>query len=123
MQIKLTILLFALLFAVLYSCQNKKAAKAKVAPVYKGLYSFGPEIKSFKQCNTGHEFWVTDSCAQLELKYSQLNAEHPNEPVYIEVNGYKLKSPKNGLGSDYDSVLIVKKLIKITKDIPKGSCN
>ena len=123
MQIKPSILLLSLLCAGFYSCENKKVAKTKAASVYKGLYSFGPEIKSFKQCNTGDEFWVTDSCAQLELKYSQFNAEHPDEPVYIEVKGYKLKSPKNGLGSDYDSVLIVKKLIKITKDIPKGMCN
>jgi len=90
---------------------------------YKGLYSYGPEIKSFKECASGHEFWAADSSAQLELKYSQLNLAQPDEPVYVEVQGDKIKSSKDGLGSDYDSILVVKKLIKITKDIPKGMCN
>jgi copper homeostasis protein (lipoprotein) len=91
--------------------------------VYKGVYSFGPEVKSFKDCESGREFWVTDKSAQLELKYSQLNFEKPYEPVYIEVEGVKVRSGKDGMGSEYDSTLMVNKLIKISKEIPLDMCN
>jgi hypothetical protein len=102
------------------SCNN---GPDKTQPViYKGVYSFGPEVKSFKDCDSGREFWVTDSSAQLELKYSQLNFEKPYEPVYVEVEGVKIHSNKEGLGSEYDSTLVVKKLIKITKEIPQDLC-
>ena len=103
--------------------ENKQEQPAKPSPiVFKGLYSFGPESKSFKDCRTGQEFWAADSSAQLELQYSQLGFEKPYEPVYVEVQGDKIKSAKDGIGSDYDSTIVVKKLIKITKEIPKGMC-
>jgi copper homeostasis protein (lipoprotein) len=91
--------------------------------VYKGVYSFGPEVKSFKDCESGREFWVTDESAQLELKYSQLNFEKPYEPVYVEVEGVKVRSGKDGMGSEYDSTLMVNKLIRISKQIPVDMCN
>jgi hypothetical protein len=48
--------LILLLLIVAASCNNdhKKAAKAKAKTiVFRGLYSFGPEIKSFKDCERG----------------------------------------------------------------------
>jgi len=116
------LLMGVLVTAGIFSCENKKVKISFGAVTYKGLYSFGPEIKSFKECNSGHEFWVADSSAQLELQYSQLNMK-PDEAVYAELQGKKVKSVKDSLGSDYDSTLVVYKLIKITKDIPKNGCN
>ena len=110
----------ALLIFCVYSCKHE--AK-KVPPViYKGLYSFGPEVKSFKDCDDGQEYWVADSSAKLELSYAQMNFEKPYEPVYVEVEAVKIKSGKDGTGSEFDSTLVVKKLIKITKELPKD-CN
>jgi hypothetical protein len=77
---------FAFLFVLIAACScNRNQSKTKEPTVFKGLYSFGPEIKSFKDCDSGREFWVTDSSAQLELQYSQLNFEKPYEPVYVEL--------------------------------------
>ena len=103
------------------SCNSGSHNKGKEI-VYKGVYSFGPEVKSFKDCDNGREFWVTDQSQQLELKYSQLNFEKPYEPVYVEVEGVKIPSNKEGLGSEYDSTLVVKKLVKITREIPQDMC-
>jgi copper homeostasis protein (lipoprotein) len=127
MKNKAIYFLSALLIAGVWSCKNKTAkmeeAKTPTGPaVYKGLYSFSPDIKSFKECGHDHEFWVADSSAQLELQYSQLNVK-PEEPVYVQVQGKKIKTAKNGVGSGYDSTLVVTKLVKITKDIPKDICN
>ena len=103
------------------SCKSNSGKSSAV--IYKGVYSFGPEVKSFKDCDSGQEFWVTDSSKQLELKYSQLNFEKPYVPVYVELQGEKIHSDKEGLGSEFDSTLVVKKLIKITKEIPQDMCN
>jgi copper homeostasis protein (lipoprotein) len=116
--IKYLILLFVV---AAYSCGGNSGNKDHPV-VFRGVYSFGPEVKSFKDCDNGREFWVTDSSAQLELKYSQLNFEKPYEPVYVEVEGMKIRSDKEGLGSEYDSTLVVKKLVKITKEIPQDMC-
>ena len=126
MRLKQFIFLTTILLTAMYSCKNK-APKITIgaAPVviYKGLYSFGPDVKSFKECANGHEFWVADSSAQLELQYSQMGFEKPDMPVYVEVTGKKIKSIKDSTGADYDSTLVVTRLIKITKDIPKNGCN
>ena len=116
-------LFFLFIISICVSACNNRGGKKSYKAVYKGVYSFGPEVKSFKDCDNGQEFWVTDSSAQLELKYSQLSFEKPYEPVYVEVEGIKIHSNKDGLGSEYDSTLVVKKLIKITKEIPQDKCN
>ena len=123
MQLTKKVFILGVLLLSIYACKNKteKKAEEKIV-IYKGLYSYGAEIKSFQPCNDKHEYWVADSSAQLELQYSQLNFEKQNVPVYIEVAGKKILTPKDGQGSGYDTTLIVNKLIKLTKDIPKD-CN
>lgn len=121
MRLKFIKYLVCIVIGGLCSCNGNSRKSSHI--VYKGVYSFGPEVKSFKDCDNGREFWVTDNSGQLELRYSQLNFEKPYEPVYIEVDGIKVRSGKDGLGSEYDSTLVVKKLIKITKEIPQDVCN
>jgi hypothetical protein len=114
-------LLFVLIIAVA-GCKNTAKKIGKEPVIYHGLYSFGPEVKSFKDCDDGQEYWMADSSAKLELSYSQLNFEKPYEPVYVEVEGMKVRSGPDGIGSEFDSTIVVKRLIKITKEIPKD-CN
>lgn len=91
--------------------------------VLKGLYSYGPELKSFTDCEEGTEYWVTDSAKTLELAYNNFNFEKPYEPVYIEVEGHAMKSDSLSVSADFDSTLVVTKVLKITKEIPDGPCN
>jgi copper homeostasis protein (lipoprotein) len=114
--------LVLLLTTGLFACKHKPEKAAQATATYKGMYSFGPEEKSFKDCNEGREFWVADSSAQLELQYSQLHFEKPYEPVYIEVVGEKVLSPKDDISSVFDSTLVVRNVIKISRDIP-ANCN
>lgn len=104
------------------SC-NRKPNEKEQPEIIKGLYSFGPEVRSLQECGGEKEFWVTDSSAQLELQYSQMNFEKPYLPVYVEVEGKKIPSDKDGLGADFDSTLVVYKVITITKEIPADSCH
>ena len=106
----------------IWGCESKpKATTQPGTIIYKGLYSFGPEEKSFKDCSQSRMFWAADSSAQLELQYSQLGFERPYIPVYIEVEGKKIKSAAGDIAA-FDSTLVVTKVLKITKEIPQ-SCN
>jgi copper homeostasis protein (lipoprotein) len=108
----------------LAACNNddKDADKNKFL-VIKGLYSYGPEIKSFTECEDGREFWVADSAKTLELAYSNLGFEKPYTPVYIEVECKLVKSDTSKVTGDYDSTMVVTKLLKISKQIPDGPCS
>jgi copper homeostasis protein (lipoprotein) len=122
MKLNLT-LLTAILTLTICSCGNSGKKNAP-AVIYKGVYSYGPEVKSFKECETGNEFWVNDNSATMEKEYTRLNFEKPYEPVYVEVEGIKVKATKaDALDSQYDSIIVVKKLVKITKVIPQDMCN
>ena len=115
---------FVMLFGVALTACNRseKQVKASKIKTVKGLYSFGPEMKSFTLCEDGREYWVTDSVKNLELSYSNLNFEKPYEPVYVELEGYFAKSDTATVAADFDSTLVVTKVVKISKEIPDGPC-
>ncbi|RZK88109.1 MAG: hypothetical protein EOO98_12920 [Pedobacter sp.] len=102
--------------------RSEKQVEASKIKTVKGLYSFGPEMKSFTLCEDGREYWVTDSVKNLELSYSNLNFEKPYEPVYVELEGYFAKSDTATVAADFDSTLVVTKVVKISKEIPDGPC-
>lgn len=120
-------LLFLLCFCMLLiaACRGKNSAEdaANKIITLKGLYSYGPEIKSFTDCEEGKEYWVADSAKTLELEYNKLGFEKPYTPVYIEVQCKLVKSDTNVVSVDYDSTMVVTKLIKIDKQIPEGPCS
>lgn len=116
-------LIIAILIAVV-ACNPKPAeVKDNQVRVMKGLYSYGPELKSFTECEEGNEYWVADSAKTLELAYNNLGFEKPYEPVYIEVECHINKSDSLSMSADFDSTMVVTKLLKITKEIPDGPCN
>lgn len=122
MKLKFKLLSGCLLLALCAGCGNPDK-KAMPGVVYKGVYKFGPEEKSFSDCETGNEFWAADK-ANLEQEYAKLNFQKPYEPVYIEVEGDKIKATKaDALAPQYDSIIVVKKLVKITKVIPQDMCD
>ncbi|MCX2431766.1 MULTISPECIES: hypothetical protein [unclassified Pedobacter] len=113
-----------LLGVAVTACNRKDKAEREESnvKVVKGLYSFGPEMKSFTMCDDGREYWVADSVKNLELSYSNLNFEKPYEPVYVELEGYFSKSDTTAVSADFDSTLVVTKVLKISKEIPDGPC-
>ncbi|WP_316816560.1 hypothetical protein [Pedobacter nyackensis] len=116
-------LIVAILIAVV-ACNSKPTeVKDNQARIMKGLYSYGPELKSFTECEDGNEYWVADSAKTLELAYNNLGFEKPYEPVYIEVECRMIKSDTLSMSADFDSTMVVTKLLKITKEIPDGPCN
>jgi len=120
---KKPIFLFFIFAVVIFACNRKPDPEEQtVTRVVKGLYSYGPEIKSFTDCEEGREYWVTDSAKTLELAYSNFNFEKPYEPVYIEAECHFIKSDSLIVSADFDSIMVVTKVLKITKEIPDGPC-
>lgn len=105
------------------ACNSNENGSDKHWVTFRGVYNAGPEVKSFKDCDLGTEYWAADSSAQLELQYSKLNFGKPYVPVYVELQGFKVKSGREGKGGQLDSTLVVKKVMKITKEIPADMCN
>lgn len=125
MYIKKRHILFVMLFAtVIVACNRTKNTEndKNKSIIAKGLYNFGPELKSFTDCEEGKEYWVADSAKTLELAYSNLGFEKPYVPVYIEVECHFVKSDTATITGDYDSTMVVTKLLKISKQIPDGPC-
>jgi copper homeostasis protein (lipoprotein) len=119
-----TVTLILALIVSITACNRKPVQKKDDKTiVIKGLYSYGPEMKSFADCEEGREYWVADSAKTLELAYSRMNFEKPYVPVYIEVECHLVKSDTSKVSADYDSTMVVTKLLKITKEIPDGPCN
>ncbi len=118
-QVLVSAALFSLAFA---ACNGDKKVETDNTKTVKGLYSFGSDMKSLTLCEDGREYWVADSVKELELAYSNLNFEKPYEPVYVELQGYFVKSDSAVAAVDYDSTLVVTKLIKLSKQIPDGPC-
>jgi len=119
----ITILSIVVTLAVAACSSNVDENTESNTIIIKGLYSYGPEIKSFTDCVDGREFWVADSAKTLELAYTDLNFEKPYLPVYIEVEGRIVKSDSLTVNANFDSTLVVTKVLKITKEIPDGACN
>lgn len=118
-QVLVCVVLFSL---ALVACNGDKKVEVDKTKLVKGLYSFGSDMKSLTICEDGREYWVRDSIQELELAYSKLNFEKPYEPVYVELRGYFVKSDSAIAAVDYDSTLVVTKLIKLSKQIPDGPC-
>ena len=120
---KSIILAFAVILLASACNRTKVEENKNESKTLKGLYSYGPEIKSFTDCEEGKEYWVADSAKTLELAYSNINFEKPYEPVYIEVECHMIKSDSLMISADFDSTMVVTKVLKITKEIPDGPCN
>lgn len=111
--------------AMLWACTgdiSNKQGKDKTL-VLKGLYSYGPEVKSFMDCEEGREYWVADSAKSLEMSYQELGFEKPYTPVYIEVESYLVKSDTSTVSAGYDSTMVVTKVLNVSKEIPDGPCS
>ncbi len=106
---------------MMFSCSGNVDSSKDQLKVYKGLYIFGPELKTLTECREGIEYWVTDSSNTLELSYSQMNFEKPYEPVYVELEGNMIETNSEET-LDFDSTIVVRKVIKISKEIPAGEC-
>jgi uncharacterized membrane protein len=88
----------------------------KTPVVFKGLYTFGHEVRTFRDCSGRQTvYWVNDSIASMREKYENTNRfpSYPYESVYAEVKGYLSGKSNLGYASEYENVLVVTEIIKV----------
>lgn len=129
---------------ILFSCnspQRKKEAKNsdsvktkqltselidKTPVVFKGLYTFGNEVSTLRDCGNQKTYWVNDSLASLRKPYEQTVQllSYPYESVYAEIKGYLTGKSEKGYASEYENVLVVTDVIKLeAKNFRTGCYN
>lgn len=77
---------------------------------FKGLYTYGNGVSTFRDCKTGKVYWLTDSSGKIAEMYSAIN-RYPGysyESVYAEIKGYLNGNPTSG----YDNELRVTSVLK-----------
>ena len=99
--------------------------KAGEVKIFKGLYSFGNEVSTFRECeNPSKLYWLEDKSKKLSSAYKKATEflSYPYESVYIEVKGY-LKGKSNiGYAEEYENVLIVTDLISLKPKSYRTEC-
>ena len=91
---------------------------------FKGLYTYGNEVNTFRDCSTQQTYWVNDSLAPLRSSYEQTlqSLPYPYESVYAELKGYLAGKSKLGYASEYENVLVVTEIIKLTAKNLRTEC-
>jgi uncharacterized membrane protein len=93
--------------------------------ILKGLYTFGHEVRSFRDCGGSQTvYWVNDSLASLRERYEKTNRfpSYPYESVYAEVKGYLAGKSNLGYASEYENVLVVTEIIKVEPKNFRTAC-
>ncbi|MEJ7692889.1 hypothetical protein [Daejeonella sp.] len=97
----------------------------KTPVVFKGLYTFGNEVRTLRDCSGSQTvYWVNDSIASLRDKYEKTNRfpSYPYESVYAEVRGYLSGKSRLGYASEYENVLVVTEIIKLEPKNFRTAC-
>lgn len=83
--------------------------------LFKGLYTFGNEVNTFRDCGGNKVYWVNDSLANMEQAYKSASKflSYPYESVYAEFKGYLAGRSELGYASEYENVLVVTEIIKL----------
>ncbi len=99
------------------------AAKKEVT-VFKGFYSFGDEVSTFHDCQTGKFYWLVDNSKKAVSDYKKtLNTmSYPYETVYAEFEGYLNGKSNKGYAADFENVLVVNRVNKMEQKSFRTEC-
>ena len=91
---------------------------------FKGLYTYGDEVSTFRDCKTGKIYWLTDSSKKMSKLYLAVHRSpaYPYESVYAEIKGYLKGKSSLGYASEYENELVAKSVIKVEGKNYKTAC-
>ena len=90
----------------------------------RGRYAFGHEVESFRPCGSRKSYWVQggDRTLQpLRQRAERLREMRgkPYQPIYVEATGtIDTRSKRDGFARDYDGVVHLRKVARISNAIP-----
>lgn len=96
----------------------------KTPVIFKGLYTLGSEVNTFRDCRSGLTYWVNDSIKGMREPYEKtlLPLSYPYESVYAEVKGYLSGKSKLGYAAEYENVLVITDIEKLEAKNFKTEC-
>jgi hypothetical protein len=95
----------------------------------RGRYYFGHEVESFRPCGSKKAYWVRggDRTLQpLRQRAERLREMRgkPYQPIYLEATGtIDTKSPREGFARDYDGLVHLRQVARISNAIPETCRN
>ena len=90
-----------------------------IEKVYRGTYSWGPEVHSFQPCNSENDYWVTFDWAGIEMhEFYKSTDKKPYQLMYIEFRGQVLNEEVDGFASSYSGLIRISEVKKYTMEVP-----
>ena len=92
---------------------------------YRGRFYYGPEVQVFEPCTELKAYWVDGDAKTLKPLVSRSEALRTQRgkdhlPVYVELTGrIDTRTAREGPAEDYDGLLHVRKVLRISTSIPK----
>ena len=111
----------ALVLVLLVAPLATAAADAK----HRGRFYYGPEVQVFEPCAAVKSYWVKGDDKTLQPLRARSEEQREKRgkaylPVYVEIVGsIDTKSPREGFAQDYDGLLHLRKVLKVSTAIPK----
>ncbi len=111
-------LIVAILVPLLAACSATAPEKT-----YKGTYSYGHEVRSFKPCNEKEDYWVSFDWAGMEMQdFYEDSGKRPYQPLYIEFRGQILNETVDGFAEQSSGLIRISEVLSYTFEVPSG-CN
>ena len=114
MKILITLFL-ALCTSFLYAANHEN--------IYKGIYSWGPEVHSFRPCHETTDYWVSFNWAGIKMhSFYKSEKNGPYQPMYVEFRGQILNEIVDGFAKQYHGLIRISEVRTYTFMIP-AQCN
>lgn len=96
------------------------ASGAENEKLYKGIFTWGPEVHSFKSCTDNIDYWLNVNPEVLKLKrFYQANQEKPYQGLYVEFRGHLLNEKLDGFALDYSGLINISVVKNYSFEIPR----
>lgn len=87
--------------------------------LHNGIYTWGPEVHSFKPCGSNTGYWVSFDWAGIAMQsYYKANKTKPYQAMYIEFRGHLLNEKVDGFASDYAGLMRISEVHRYSFIIP-----
>ena len=88
--------------------------------IFRGRYTWGAEVDSFRPCGSGLKYWV-DASSWVQgplIDFVREHTKEPYQPVYIEFRGHLLNEVLDGFAEGYDGLIRVSEIFLTSQDVP-----
>lgn len=87
------------------------------AKIFKGYAVYGPEMRTFQQCDTSEVLWAIDRQGILwQFHKERPPHQQPYIKLFAMVKGQRGPAPKDGFGADYAGSLLIEEVLYVAAE-------